>query len=130
MNTKTKFVAALSALAIAATLAMPSQAEARGRGWAIGAGLIGAGIVAGSIAAAAQPVYVEPAWLQLRLSLPLRRPVRPVGQFRRHREGLPLLSFSSCDRCATPRLPLAPVSTARPGRPRPGRVRFWPTPTN
>ena len=62
MNTKTKFVAALSALAIAATLAMPSQAEARGRGWAIGAGLIGAGIVAGSIAAAAQPVYVEPAY--------------------------------------------------------------------
>ena len=62
MNTKTKFVAALSALAIAATLALPSQAEARGRGWAIGAGLIGAGIVAGSIAAAAQPVYVEPAY--------------------------------------------------------------------
>jgi hypothetical protein len=62
MNTKTKFVAALSALAIAATLAMPSQAEARGRGWAIGAGLIGAGIVAGSIAAAAQSVYVEPAY--------------------------------------------------------------------
>ena len=62
MNTKTKFVAALSALVIAATLALPSQAEARGRGWAIGAGLIGAGIVAGSIAAAAQPVYVEPAY--------------------------------------------------------------------
>ena len=63
MNTKTKFVAALSALAIAATLALPSQAEARGRGWAIGAGLIGAGIVAGSIAAAhAQPVYLEPAY--------------------------------------------------------------------
>ena len=62
MNTKTKFAAALSALAIAATLALPSTAEARGRGWAIGAGLIGAGIVAGSIAAAAQPVYVEPAY--------------------------------------------------------------------
>jgi hypothetical protein len=59
MNTKTKFTAALSALAIAATLALPSQAEARGRGWAIGAGLIGAGIIAGSIAAAhVEPVYV------------------------------------------------------------------------
>jgi hypothetical protein len=59
MNTKTKFAAALTAVALAATLALPSQAEARGRGWAIGAGLIGAGIIAGSIAAAhAQPVYV------------------------------------------------------------------------
>ena len=60
MNFKTKFAATLSALAIAATLALPSSAEARGRGWAIGAGLIGAGIVAGSIAAAhAQPIYVD-----------------------------------------------------------------------
>jgi hypothetical protein len=59
MNIKTKFAAALSALAIAATLAVPSQAQAHGRGWAIGAGILGAGIVAGSIAAAtAQPVYV------------------------------------------------------------------------
>ena len=59
MNTKTKFAAALTAVALAATLALPSQAEARGRGWAIGAGLIGAGIIAGSIAAAhAEPVYV------------------------------------------------------------------------
>ncbi len=60
MNTKTKFAAALSALAIAATLALPSQAEARGRGWAIGAGLLGAGLVAGSVYAATQPVvYVD-----------------------------------------------------------------------
>ncbi len=60
MNTKTKFAAALSALAIAATLALPSTAEARGRGWAIGAGLLGAGIIAGSVyAATAQPVYVD-----------------------------------------------------------------------
>ncbi len=60
MNTKTKFAAALTALALTATLALPSQAEARGRGWAIGAGLLGAGIVAGSIyAAQAQPVYVD-----------------------------------------------------------------------
>ena len=62
MNTKTKFAAALSALAIAATLALPGQAEARVNGWAIGAGIVGAGIIAGSIAAAnAQPVYVTPA---------------------------------------------------------------------
>jgi hypothetical protein len=60
MNTKSKFAAALSALAIAATLALPSQAEARGRGWAIGAGILGAGIIAGSIAAAhANTVYVD-----------------------------------------------------------------------
>lgn len=60
MNTKTKLAAALSALAIAATLALPSQAEARGRGWAIGAGILGAGIIAGSIAAAnANTVYVD-----------------------------------------------------------------------
>jgi hypothetical protein len=62
MNMNIKFAAALSALAIAATLALPNQAEARGRGWAIGAGLIGAGIVAGSIAAASQPVVIEPAY--------------------------------------------------------------------
>jgi hypothetical protein len=62
MNTKTKFAATLSALAIAATLALPSQAEARVNGWAVGAGILGAGIIAGSIAAAhAQPVYVAPA---------------------------------------------------------------------
>ena len=56
----TKFAAALTALALTATVALPSsEAEARGRGWMIGAGLIGAGLVAGSIAAAhAEPVYV------------------------------------------------------------------------
>jgi hypothetical protein len=60
MNIKTKFAAALSALAIAATLAMPSQAQAHGRGWAIGAGILGAGIIAGSIAAAnANTIYVD-----------------------------------------------------------------------
>ena len=61
MTTKTKFAAALTALTVLTTLALPaSEAEARGRGWAIGAGIIGAGIVAGSIAAAhAQPVYVD-----------------------------------------------------------------------
>ena len=60
MNTKTKFAAVLTALTIAATFALPSnEAQARGRGWAVGAGLIGAGIIAGSIAAAhAEPVYV------------------------------------------------------------------------
>jgi hypothetical protein len=62
MNTKTKFAAALTALALAATLALPGKAEARVNGWAIGAGIVGAGIIAGSIAAAhARPVYVVPA---------------------------------------------------------------------
>jgi hypothetical protein len=61
MTTKTKFAAALTALTVLTTLALPaSEAQARGRGWAIGAGILGAGIVAGSIAAAhAQPVYVD-----------------------------------------------------------------------
>ena len=61
MNTKTQFAAALSALALVATLALPATpAQAHGRGWGIAAGVIGAGIVAGSIAAAhAQPVYVD-----------------------------------------------------------------------
>jgi hypothetical protein len=63
MNMNIKFAAALTALALTATVALPtSEAQAGGRGWAIGAGLIGAGIVAGSIAAAAQPVYVDPAY--------------------------------------------------------------------
>ena len=61
MTTKTKFAAALTALTVLTTLALPaSEAQARGRGWGSGAGIIGAGIVAGSIAAAhAQPVYVD-----------------------------------------------------------------------
>jgi hypothetical protein len=60
MTTKTKFFAALTALTLAATFALPSnEAQARGRGWGIAAGVIGAGIIAGSIAAAhAEPVIV------------------------------------------------------------------------
>ena len=60
MTTKIKFFAALTALTLAATFALPSnEAQARGRGWGIAAGVIGAGIIAGSIAAAhAEPVYV------------------------------------------------------------------------
>ena len=61
MTTKIKFAAALTALTVAATLALPSsEAQAQRRGFGIAAGIIGAGIVAGSIAAAtAQPVYVD-----------------------------------------------------------------------
>ena len=59
MNTKT-FTAALTALTIAATFALPSnEAQARGRGWAIGAGILGAAVVGSAIAASAQPVYVS-----------------------------------------------------------------------
>jgi hypothetical protein len=60
MNLKTKTFAALTALTLAATFALPTtQAEAKYRGWGIGAGIVGAGIIAGSIAAAhAGPVYV------------------------------------------------------------------------
>ena len=60
MNFKTKTFAALTALTVAATFALPSnEAQARGRGWAIGAGILGAAVVGGAIAASAQPVYVE-----------------------------------------------------------------------
>ena len=59
MNSKTKLFAALTALTLAATFALLSNAEARGRGWAIGAGILGAAIVAGAVASAhAEPVYV------------------------------------------------------------------------
>jgi hypothetical protein len=60
MTTKIKFAAALSALALAATIALPSsEANARGRGWAIGAGILGAAIVGSAIAAHSAPVYVD-----------------------------------------------------------------------
>jgi hypothetical protein len=76
MNTKTRFAAALTAVALAATLALPSQAEARGRGhgWAIGAGILGAAVIGSAIASSAyayppypvyqayeeEPVYMAP----------------------------------------------------------------------
>jgi hypothetical protein len=60
MNFKTKTFAALTALTVATTFALPSnEAQARGRGWAIGAGILGAAVIGGAIAASAQPVYVE-----------------------------------------------------------------------
>jgi hypothetical protein len=59
MNTKTKTFAALTALTLAATFALPSnEAHARYRGWGIGAGIVGAALVGSAIAASAQPVYV------------------------------------------------------------------------
>jgi hypothetical protein len=57
MKTKIKFAAALTALTVAATLAMPSS-EAQARRWGLGLGLgLASGVVIGS-ALAAQPVYV------------------------------------------------------------------------
>ena len=59
MNLKTTFAAALTALTLV-TLAAPSEAQARHRGWGIAGAVIGTAIVAGAIAsaAAAEPVYV------------------------------------------------------------------------
>ena len=109
MTTKTKFAAALSALALAATLALPSTAEARGRGWAIGAGLLGAGIVVGSVfAATAQPVYVVGG------SLPLGAQLRCLGQLHRHRKVCRHTTTKEPAIGATPRLPPAPICLTRP----------------
>ena len=68
MNAKIKFAAALTALTLATTLALPSsEAHAQRRGFGIAAGIIGAGIIAGSIAAAhAQPVYVDGGYRRCR----------------------------------------------------------------
>jgi hypothetical protein len=62
MTAKTTFAAALTALTIAATLALPSNAaQARGGlGVGIAAGLLGAAVVGAAVANAnAQPVYVD-----------------------------------------------------------------------
>lgn len=59
MNITTKTFAALTALTLAATFALPSnEAHAKGgKGFAIGAGIVGAALVGSAIAASAQPVY-------------------------------------------------------------------------
>jgi hypothetical protein len=60
MNTKIKFAGALTALTLAATLAMPSsEAQAHRWGWGVGlgVGLVGAAVIANSVAA--NTVYVD-----------------------------------------------------------------------
>ena len=53
MSTKSKVAAALAVLTLATTVALPiGEAEARGRGWGIAAGLFGAAIVGATIAEA------------------------------------------------------------------------------
>ncbi len=62
------FTAALTALTLAATLALPStQAEAKGKGALIGAGLLGAAIVGTAVAASATPVVVAPGLRRCRM---------------------------------------------------------------
>ena len=51
MSFKSKIAPALTVLTLAATLAMPAtDANAKGKGWAIGAGIVGAAIVSSAIA--------------------------------------------------------------------------------
>ena len=60
MNTKVKFAAALTALTVATTLAMPSS-DAQARRWGLGLGLgLATGVIVGAAIANsyAQPVYV------------------------------------------------------------------------
>ncbi len=60
MNAKVKFAAALTALTVATTLAMPSsEAQARRWGPALGLGIVTGAVVGAAIANSyAQPVYV------------------------------------------------------------------------
>jgi hypothetical protein len=52
MSIRTKIAAlALATLAVTASMASTTQAEAKGLGWGIGAGLVGAAIVGSAIAA-------------------------------------------------------------------------------
>jgi hypothetical protein len=52
MSIKTKIAAlALATLAVTASIASTTQAEAKGLGWGIGAGFVGAAIVGSAIAA-------------------------------------------------------------------------------
>jgi hypothetical protein len=62
MSTKSKVAAALAVLTLATTVALPiGEAEARGRGWGIAAGLFGAAVVGAAIAEAnANAYYDEP----------------------------------------------------------------------
>ena len=58
MNTKIKFAAALTALTVATTLAMPSS-DAQARRWGLGLGLVTGAVVGAAIANSyAHPVYV------------------------------------------------------------------------
>ena len=58
MNTKIKFAAALTALTVATTLAIPSS-DAQARRWGLGLGLVTGAVVGAAIANSyAQPVYV------------------------------------------------------------------------
>ena len=82
MSTKSKFAAALAvlhaferfeALRQATTVALPvSQAQARHRGWGLGAAVLGSAIVAGAIANSAHGAYDDPYGYRWHL--------RPAGQ--------------------------------------------------
>ena len=54
--TKTKIVAAVTALTLAAAIAVPTS-EAQARGWGIAAGIVGGAIVGAAIANSAAPAY-------------------------------------------------------------------------
>jgi hypothetical protein len=60
MSIKTRIAAfALAALVITGTIASTSQAEAKGLGWGVGAGLIGAAVVGSAIAASNNGYYYD-----------------------------------------------------------------------
>ncbi len=60
MSIKTRIAAlALATLAVTGSIASTSQAEAKGLGWGIGAGLVGAAVVGSAIAASNNGYYYD-----------------------------------------------------------------------
>jgi hypothetical protein len=60
MSIKTRIAAlALATLAVTGSIASTTQAEAKGLGWGIGAGLVGAAVVGSAIAASNNGYYYD-----------------------------------------------------------------------
>ena len=90
MSTKIKFAAALTALTLATTLALPaSDAQARGRGWAIAAGTVGGAIVGAAIASQPTPLRSMSTAIAAAASSASTTPTATTSA----PEGLPLLRF-------------------------------------
>ena len=89
MNIKSKIAAALTVLTLAATFAMPAtDANAKGKGWAFGAGVMGAAIVGSAIANS----YADDRYYDDGPRCRLVAQYNALRLLRRQDEGLPLVS--------------------------------------